>query len=63
MLSLPGSLPLTNDPHSLDLIYFGRETAWQPAEGQLPGPDPRHVANDDGADEDEDEDNGVMLNA
>lgn len=27
----------------IDLVYLGRETTWQPAEGQVPGPDPRDV--------------------
>jgi len=48
--------------HSLDLVYFGRETAWQPAEGLVPGPDPRHRLKNDDADEDEDDGNGVMIN-
>lgn len=32
----------TNKHDSLDMVYFGRETAWQPTEGTVPGPDPRH---------------------
>lgn len=29
----------------------------------MPEPDPRHIANDDGTDEEDDEEDGVMLNA
>lgn len=44
------------------MVYFGRETAWQPAEGQVPGPETRQIVNADDADE-EDASSGVLLNA
>jgi len=52
------------------MVYFGRETAWQPAEGKVPGPDERQIVNTDDADDADDADDideedgssGVMLN-
>lgn len=44
------------------MVYFGRETAWKPAEGQVPGPDTRQIIDADDVDE-EDESSGVMLDA
>jgi len=50
------------------MVYFGRETAWQPVEGKVPGPDERQVIDIDDADADdaddvdeEDGSSGVML--
>lgn len=37
--------------HSIDLVYFTRETCWQPQEGHVPGPLPEFV--DEGEDEEE----------
>lgn len=41
--------------HSLDIVYLGRETAWQPAEGMVPGPDPRDIVDAQDLQDDEDE--------
>lgn len=45
---------MANRSRSIDLLYLGRETAWQPAEGDVPDPDPRDVV--DGDDDDDDDD-------
>lgn len=47
---------MANRSRSIDLLYLGRETAWQPVEGQVPDPDPRDVVDvDDGDDYDYDD--------
>ena len=33
------------DIYSIDTIYVGRITSWQPDEGDVPGPDPRDIVN------------------
>lgn len=29
--------------HSIDLVYFGRETSWEPSEGKVPEPAPEFL--------------------